>query len=191
MKKTVLLVLTEMWADWEAAYAIYGINFKEHFQVKTISADAKSKASMGGLRAEIDCTFGGYQDFENTAMIILPGGLAWKEGGHDGVVDFLRKARACGVPVAAICGATIFLGKHGFLDGIRHTGDDLELFTNEAGYNGREKYVKAQIAVDGGFITANETAALEFACEIWRALGVFTEEEIDWWYDMFKNGQVR
>ena len=189
--KEVLLVLTDGWADWEAAYAAAGINSAPGYAVKTIAADVSPKASIGGLRAEVDYVIGEYAGLDNAAMLILPGGYGWKKSRHDDIAAFVRQAADRGIPVAAICGAAIFLGKHGFLDNVKHTGDELEFFLNEEGYNGRESYVSAQTAVDRGFITANETAAVDFAREIFGALGIDSEEGIARWHDLFKNGMVR
>ena len=59
------------------------------------------------------------------------------------------------------------------------------------GYTGAERYVKAQVVVDGGFITANETAAVEFAYEIFKLLNLDSPEEMAQWFDNFQNGAVR
>lgn len=189
--KDVLLVLTDRWADWEASFAIAEINSVPQYAVKTIAVDKQPKVSIGGLRAEIDCALSDYQCFDNLAMVILPGGFSWQEDRHDEIAGFIKKIIGFGVPIAAICGATIFLGKHGFLDAVRHTGDDLEPFQNEQGYNGQSCYLAAQIVVDNGFITANETAAVDFALEIFKVLKIDSDEEIAKWYDHFKYGAVR
>jgi len=190
--KEVLLLLTEHWADWEAGYAIAGISFAEQYDIKTISIDKQPKASIGGIRAEIDYSIEEYQGFDNLAMIILAGSFSWGENRYDEIADFVRKANKHGVPIAAICGATIFLAKHGFLNAVKHTGDELEYFEemleNEDGYKGQEHFSVAQVVNDGGFITANETAALEFAREIFHTLKTDTDEEINLWYEKHKNG---
>ena len=189
-EKEVLVLLTDRWADWEAAYAVAGIKSIGQYDVRTIAADKKPKASIGGIRAEIDCAIGDYADFEKLAMLILPGGFSWQEARHDDIAAFVKKAQALGVPIAAICGATIFLGKHGFLDGVKHTGDDLELFQGEEGYNGKDCYESAQVVADGLFITANETAAVDFAYEIFKALKIDGDEGLGMWRDYFKGGAV-
>ncbi|HHV08974.1 MAG TPA: glutamine amidotransferase [Clostridiales bacterium] len=190
-EKEVLLILTDRWADWEAAYAVAEINSVPTYAVKTIATDRAAKVSIGGIRAEIDYTIDSYHNFDNLAMTILPGGFAWQEARHDEIAAFIKKTRDFQVPVAAICGATIFLGKHGFLNEIKHTGDDLELFQKEHGYDGQGSYMSAQIVVENGFITANETAAVDFAHAIFHILEIDTNKEIDLWYDKFKYGMVR
>ena len=194
-EKEVLLVLTDRWADWEASYAVAGLNSVEHYVVKTIAVDTQPKVSIGGLRTEIDYSIEDYQNFDNLAMVILAGGFSWDENRYDEIADFLKKVIDFRVPIAAICGATIFLGKHGFLNNIKHTGDELEYFQeklkSENGYKGQEHFLPAQIVADNGIITANETAAVDFAYEIFRTLKIDTDEEIDIWYDTFKFGMIR
>ena len=186
--KEVLLLLTDQWADWEAAYAIPIINSEPQYVVKTIAIDSEAKVSIGGMRAEIDYTIDNYHNFDNLVMLIIPGGYAWKEGRHDEIAIFVKRAIDSKAHVAAICGATIFLGKHGILDNIKHTGDELELFQNEQGYKGQGFYVAAQVSVDNKIITANETAAVEFGRTILEALEIFTPEDASGWYDYFKGG---
>ena len=189
--KEVLLLLTDRWADWEAAYAVSFVNSVDEYTVKTVAVDRAAKMSMGGIKAAIDYTIDEYHSFDNLAMLILPGGFAWQEERHDEIAGFVKKAMDAKIPVAAICGATIFLGKHGLLDSVKHTGDELELFQKEQGYNGQEYYVSAQVIVDNGIITANETAAVEFARAIFGLLKLGKDEELDGWYQYFKHGAVR
>ena len=190
-EKEVLLVLTDNWADWEAAYAIAGINEESAYTVITVAVDLAPKASIGGLRVEIDKCVKDCCNFENIALVILPGGYSWKENEYPEIAEFVREAAAHDVPIAAICGATVFLGKHGILDNILHTGFEYEAFQREQGYHGHDHYVSAQIVIDKGFITANETAAVEFAHAIFHLLKIDTDKEIDSWYDYFKNGMVQ
>ena len=189
--KEVLLVLTDRWADWEASFAIAEVNSVPEYAVKTIAMDKNPKISIGGIRAAIDYTVGQYRITDTLAMVILPGGLAWKESRHDEIAGFLREAESANIPIAAICGATVFLGKHGFLNNRKHTGDDLEQFLSEQGYGGKEFYVPAQLVNDKGFITANETASVEFAREIFRVLKIDSNDEIEKWYGTFKHGAFR
>lgn len=65
------------------------------------------------------------------------------------------------------------------------------MFQSQSGYNGQSLYIPAQVVVDRGFITANETAAVEFAYEIFKAIKMDSDDEMAEWYDNFKNGAVR
>ena len=188
--KDVLVLLTEQWADWEAGYAMAGVNSAPQYVVKTIAADKQPKTSIGGMKAVIDYAIEEYQCLNNLAMLILPGSFSWAENDGPEIVAFIKAARSKDIPVAAICGATIYLARQGFLDDVKHTGDTFDFFENLPGYNGKHNYVLAQAVSQGGFITANETAALEFAREISLMLKIDTDENIEEWYNAFKNGMV-
>ncbi|MFL2099607.1 type 1 glutamine amidotransferase family protein [Desemzia sp. FAM 23991] len=189
--KEVLLLLTDQWADWEAAYAIAEVNSAANYSVKTISFDKESKTSIGGLRTEIDYDIKEYTNFSRLALVILPGGFSWADNRYDEIAEFIKQVRDRQIPIAAICGATIFLGKHGFLDHIKHTGDNFEFFEKQSGYRGETHFLDEQVVRDDDVITANETAAVDFAYEIYKLLKIDDLEEIDAWYDNFKNGFVR
>lgn len=191
VRNEILLVLTDRWCDWEASYIVAVANAYSPYTVKTIALDTAAKTSMGGIRAMVDYRMDTYQDFSRLALVVLPGGLAWSENRHDEIAAFIRAVRRHAIPVAAICGATTFLSRHGFLDSIRHTGDSAELLQSQQGYHGEALYVPAQVVSDGGIITANETAAVEFAYEIMKLLRLDSDEEMAQWYDTFQNGAVR
>lgn len=190
-KNEVLLLLTDRWCDWEASYAVAVINSFSDYSVKTIGINTTGLVSMGGIKAAVDYGINSYDYFGQVAMLIIPGGLSWEENDYDEIAQFVRKARNYNIPVAAICGATYFLCRQGFLNNIKHTGDSLELFQGVKGYRGEGFYIPAQVVTDGDFITANETAAVEFAYEIFKILKVDTEEEMKTWFDNFQNGAVR
>lgn len=190
-KNEILLFLTDRWCDWEASYAIAVANSFSEYNVKTIGIDTDDKVSMGGIKSRVDFSIKDYSNFDNLAMVIIPGGLSWEENAYDEIAQFVATVRKLEIPVAAICGATYFLCRHGFLNNIKHTGDSLELFQGVAGYEGEELYTQAQVVYNNGFITANETAAVEFAYEIFKVLKVDSDEEINEWFDNFKNGAVR
>ena len=189
-EKEVLLVLTDEWADWEASHAIVGVNDSLAYVVKTIAIDKNPKTSIGGLRTEIDYEFENYHHFDNLAMVILTGSFSWNEKKHDVVADFIKKVVDANIPIAAICGGTRFLAKHGFLNNVKHTGNSLkyfkEILKDEQKYTGQDFFVATQIMSDGGIITAVDTASVEFAYEIFKTLAVDEREDIDEWYNKFK-----
>jgi putative intracellular protease/amidase len=190
-RNEVLLLLTDRWCDWEASYAVAVINSFSAYTVKTIGISTTNLVSMGGIKAAVDYGINSYHDFDQAVMLIIPGGLSWEENDYDEIAQFVSKTKNYNIPVAAICGATYFLCKHGFLNDIKHTGDSLELFQGVKGYKGEEYYIPAQVVSDGGFITANETAAVEFAYEIFKILKVDKEEEMETWFNNFQNGAIR
>ena len=125
------------------------------------------------------------------AALILVGGYGWAQDDVAGkVVPIVQNAIDKGIIVGAICNAASFLAKHGFLNGIRHTGngvDQLKLwggarYTNEAGY------VNAQAVSDSKIVTANGSGYLEFARELLMLLEVDPKEKIEGFYQFQKVG---
>jgi putative intracellular protease/amidase len=190
-RNEVLVLLTDRWCDWEAGYAVAVINSFSDYRVKTIGINTTGLVSMGGIKASVDYNINSYDHFDQVAMLIIPGGLSWEENDYDEIALFVKKIRNLSIPIAAICGATYFLCKHGFLNDIKHTGDSLELFQSVKEYRGENLYIPAQVVSDRGVITANETAAVEFAYEIFKILKVDSDEEMKKWFDNFQNGAVR
>lgn len=47
---------------------------------------------MGGLKAHVDFTFNGYEDFGSLAMLIIPGGLYWESNPCSEEAEFVKKA---------------------------------------------------------------------------------------------------
>lgn len=189
-KDQILLLLTDRWCDWEASYAIAVINSFSDYQVKTIGIDTENKVSMGGLQTAVNFSIRDYNHLDQLALLIIPGGLSWEENDYDEIAQFVKTVSSLDIPVAAICGATYFLCKQGFLNNKKHTGDSLELFQSVEGYLGEEYYLPAQVVFDQGFITANETAAVEFAYEIFKLLKVDSDAEMKQWFDNFQYGAV-
>jgi hypothetical protein len=55
-------------------------------------------------------------------------------------------------------------------------------------YTGEEKYIKQHAVSDNNIITANGTAALEFAKDVLLTLHVAPESKINEWYNFYKLG---
>ena len=79
MKKTVLFVLLQQYADWEAAYLSSAIHMlgQGNYEVKTVSLTKEKVKSIGGF-----CTIPDYdiqsipEDYE---ALILIGGMSWRK----------------------------------------------------------------------------------------------------------------
>ncbi|MGM0829044.1 MAG: type 1 glutamine amidotransferase family protein [Bacillota bacterium] len=189
--KKVLVFVTDGFADWEASYVTAEINKPETgYQVQTIGIDKDPKMSMGGFTVLPDYSL---QDspleFE---MLIIPGGTGWREEKNQQAKKLVDYCFEHDIPVAAICDATTFLGIHGYLDHLKHTGNSLPYLKEGAPhYRGDENYIAEQSVSDGCLITANGSGALEFSRDILRKLGVLEGEELEGWYDIFKNGFIK
>jgi putative intracellular protease/amidase len=192
MKRNVLFFVFDGFAEWEAAYATTGIVKSEHYHVKTLAIDKTLKRSMGGTRVLPDLDFFPETDLKDidkstTAMLILPGGTAWEEGENLAVADLVLHCIQQHIPVAAICGATFFLADLGLLDNIEHTSNDLHYLQQVSpSYRGRDNYVNQLSVRSESIITANGTAPVEFARDIFTVLGISNNEKTVQWFQYFE-----
>ena len=196
MKKTVLLFVFDGFADWEPAYALVGINKSMAYIIKTIAIDKSPVKSMGGVSIFPDLDFLPDTDLKdidasNTAMLILPGGGAWEEKTNQSIAPLVVHCAENGIPVAAICGATIFLADLDTLNTRDHTSNDLgylQAFSSE--YRG-DSFYQYRPAVSGGrVITASGTAAIVFAEAIFEMLGIADHDQVKSWFHYFQNKAV-
>ena len=188
MKKEVLVFIFDGYADWETAYVCTELNAPETaYTVKTIGLDREPKTSMGGFRVVPDYSV---HDFPlDFSMLILPGGYAWMKQLNNAVLTIVQYAVKKQIPVGAICNAVNFMAENGFLDRIRHSGNTLEFLKLQAPhYRGEPNFITKQAVCDGGVITANGTAALEFAKEILLLMNVKSEHDVINWYNENRYG---
>ena len=188
MKKERLAFIFDGYADWESAYICSELNAKEtNYVVKTLSFDKEPKMSMGGFHVTPDYFINDYP--KKFAMLILIGGDAWMEEKNNDVKPVVEYAVNNNIPVAAICGATFFMGENGYLDDRKHTSNTLEFLKLKAPhYNGESNYIEKQAVSDCNVITANGTAAIEFAKEIMICLKAKPEYKINERYEFHKQG---
>lgn len=190
--RQVLVFLTDGFADWEASYVCAELNKPNSgYQVKTIAVDLEPKTSMGGLRVLPDYDMSIDWAQLDIAMLIVPGGTGWSEPINVQAKELIQHCFEREAGVAAICDATTFLGRHGFLEQHKHTSNSLpDLKLGAPNYSGDEYYVEAQAVVDRQLITANGSAAVEFTKLILEKLNVYQGEVLEQWYGIFKNGIV-
>jgi putative intracellular protease/amidase len=193
-KRNVHLFIFDSVADWEAAYAVAAINGAQfqagpgRYRVLTAAATLAPITTMGGLRIEPDVTIDALLP-EDSAMLILPGGYAWENGGNSEALELAAQFIACGVPVAAICAATRALARAGLLDHLRHTSNAREYLIS-SGYRGTAFYCGAPAVADKNVITASGLAPVDFAREIFNRLNLNSAASIEAWYAMFKHCDI-
>ncbi|WP_348921747.1 type 1 glutamine amidotransferase family protein [Enterococcus rotai] len=185
----VFFVLLEGYADWEAASIAAVLNQQEGVTVKTVSNEKKAIHSMGGFSTLPDYTFAEACQ-KNFDALILIGGTSWRTDKAEAVEALVEKAQEQGAVIAAICDATVYLGKLGLLNDHKHTSNQLQDLQDYAGeqYQGANQFVEVQAIRESNLITANGTGHLEFAREILLTLEVMTEKEVEQWYNFFKLG---
>ncbi len=197
MKQKVLLVLLNEYTDWEGAFlstalhvgVIPGSEIK--YEVHTVAPTLEAVRSIGGIRTLPDYSFEKLPK-DYTALILI-GGNRWDSPEAELVAPLVQETLNNGKIIGAICNGVSFLCSHGFLNNVKHTGNGLdqlkhwggEKYTNEAGY------VEAQAVSDKNIVTANGVGHLEFTREVLLLLEANSPEQIDTWYDFYKNGFVR
>ncbi len=190
MEKSVLLVILDKYADWEAAYVSTGIRAlsKETYSVKTVSLSKEPIKSLGGFSVIPDYDINSAPiDFEG---VILIGGMSWRTDEAKAIGSLVEKALSKDKVVGGICDATVFLGTMGFLNNVKHTSnvlEDLKGWAKEA-YTNEKGYLASPAVRDKNIITANGTATLEFAKEVISALSIVPEDKVKEWYDFYKLG---
>ena len=174
MEKEIVFVLLDDFADWEAAFLAPALRAgtmpgrPASYGVKYMTPDGRPVRSIGGLRAAADCDASALP--EACAGLILVGGMQWQSEAAQRIVPL----------VAA----------HGFLTGVRHTGNTLGMLQQWGGakYTGEELYEERQAVRDGNVVTANGTGQLEFTRECLLALSADTPEAIEASYKFNKEG---
>ena len=116
--------------------------------------------------------------------------MSWATPEAERIVPLVREAQSHGILVGAICNAASFLAAHGFLNGVRHTGNGLEMLREWGGanYTGEKLYQERQAVRDGNIVTANGSGYLEFTRECLLALEADTPEQIAASYAFNKHG---
>lgn len=191
---TVHLFVFDSMADWEAGFAIAGINNPQfqvtpgRYRVTTVAAGRETVTTIGGVRIQPDLVLDEVSAGES-AMLILPGGQSWESGGNPEAVKKAREFVTAGVPVAAICAATLALARAGLLDERAHTSNAPD-YLAASGYRGGGLYRRVPAVTDGQVITAAGIAPVDFAYEIFRLLHLYSEPTLEAWYALFKHGDV-
>lgn len=189
-KKTILFVILQQYADWEAAYLSSAISMlgQGGYEMKTVSVSKDSVRSIGGFQVLPDYDMASVpSDYE---ALILIGGMTWRSENTQEIRKLAEDCFQRGKIIGGICDASAFLGTAGVLNDVLHTSNDLNDLKQWAGaaYTGEANYVARQAVRDKNVITANGTAPMEFAKEVLLALDVASEDKISDWYHFHKLG---
>jgi putative intracellular protease/amidase len=198
MDKKAWLYVFEGMADWEYGYLIAELNSGRYFanqgskmEVGTVAARLDPVRTMGALRILPDALL---EDLEpdSCALLILPGGDGWLDAVHAPVVEKARAFLEKGIPVAAICGATIALAQAGLLDDREHTSNDLGYLKAVCpSYRGEALYRSEASVLGRGLITASGVAPVEFAHLVLKSLRLFSSEALEGWLGLFRSHEPR
>jgi putative intracellular protease/amidase len=192
-QQDVHLFVFDSLSDWEASYAIAGINnpqFQKNpgrYRVRTVALRNAPVSTIGGLCIKPDLLLDDLS-VQGSSMLILSGGTAWDEGKNDEIIEVARMFLESDKPVAAICGATFGLARRGLLDNKRHTSNARE-YLAATKYNGAGLYVEEPAVTDNNLITAPAMAPVDFAYHIFKCLDIYTPPVLAAWYGLFKSGR--
>lgn len=187
--KAYLLVFDGL-ADWEPALALCEISKSGKFDVVTVGFTNRPITTMGGYQVSPDLTIDTINPDE-AAVFIMPGGDMWEQGPHEDIIPLLRQFHAKGTIIAAICGATLEIAGAGLMQGTLHTSNSKGyLKAMLPDYRDDDFYVDKLAITDKNLITASGLGSVEFACEIVRLLNIYTSEETQELYEMFKHGVI-
>ena len=186
---TIHVAIYDTWADWEPGYALAHLASGdwqpdgEKYRIVTVGETSDPITTKGGITLAPDITIGEL-DPSNSAMLILPGADTWLGGGNAGFVDTASRFLAGGVPVAAICGATVGLAHAGVLNELDHTSNAPQILESDA-YTGHVRYKNELVVTDGDLITAAGIAPVEFALAIFERLAFYNRAINDNWYLLY------
>lgn len=185
----IYVYLFDGYSDWEIGYLMPELRQDNRYTVLTVSDTGADVVSMGGMKVSVDASLADI-NLMNMKLLILVGGQMWEENKKDlmdldSVIYNIYQRK---LPIAAICGATLYLAHKGMLDQVQHTSNALFYMKGLVpSYQGEANYVNELSVKGDNIITATGIAPLEFTKEIMKELD-FNEEYINRWYQLFKYG---
>jgi len=191
-KHTARLGIYDTLADWEVAHLIAELRTGRFtgtpWNIATVAESREPITTMGGLRILPDLLLEDL-DPHSSNLLILPGADMWDAGGGAAFAATAARFLDAGVPVAAICGATVGLARAGLLDKRNHTSAAAE-YLMATGYEGGDHYVDERAVVDGDLITAGPQSPVQFACATLRRLGLMSERTLQAYEGLFHRGDA-
>ena len=189
--KAAYLFVVDGFADWEPAHAVAELRRTGGYRIEVAGLTAAPVRSMGGLTvtpskplSELNPT--------DVAVWIVPGGDRWERTPLEPELEStLKSLDAAGVPIAAICGATVAIARAGLLRGRRHTSNGLDyLRAHVPGYSDAKTYVDTLAVRDQKLITASGLADVEFAYQIFDELDVMSPQDRTSWMQIFRSAKL-
>lgn len=188
MRKKAYLLVFDGLADWETALALCEINKKDDIDVITVGLSMEPVTTMAGIKIIPDAVIEDV-DARQACIFIAPGGDMWEREANEKIIALFGRLHTEQVTVAAICGATLGLGKAGLLNHTRHTSNSLPYLKEMLDdYEGDEFYVEALAVTDKDIITASGVGSVEFAREVIKRLGLYDDRDSEIWWNLFKHG---
>jgi putative intracellular protease/amidase len=190
MRLNAYLLVFDGLADWEPALALCEINKSGKYDLVTVGFSDRPVTTMGGCKIIPDVTLDTITPNE-AAIFVMPGGEMWEQGPNEEVIKLLHRFHEKNTIIAAICGATLEIARAGLMHGLQHTSNSKGYIKAKVpDYIDDDFYVDRLAVADKNLITASGLGSIEFASEIVRLLKIYTNEEIQELYGMFKHGVI-
>ena len=195
MSNEILYVLLPDYAAHELVYLAQAVASDEYalkenpkYVNRIVAPTMEPVKSIGGYRTLPDYSFETMPD--DYAALVLIGGFGWTAPVAEQVVPIVRQAVENEKVVGAICNGASFMTKCGLLNNVRHTGNGVEQLKLWGGdnYTNAQGYIHDQAVSDKGIVTANGSAALEFARELLLLLENDSPERIEMYYQFNRQG---
>ncbi len=187
-RPTAYVLVFNGFADWEPASALAELRRTFGFSVTTIGLHAEPILSMGGLRVMPDLILPQFRP-ESADLLILPGGDSWMNGELPEVSAVLATMASAGLPIAAICAATLAVAHAGLLNDRAHTSNGRGFIEKHVSrYCGQRLYTAERAVSDRRIITANGLAPFAFAAEIFRTVAPERTEDIATYEALYSRG---
>jgi putative intracellular protease/amidase len=168
-------------ADWEVGHLLAELRSGRftgtRFEIVTVAESLEPVTTMGGVRILPDMALSDL-DPAASALLVLPGADMWDTGGGEPFAAAAARFLESGVPVAAICGATLGLARAGVLDDRTHTSAAAD-YLSMSGYAGASRYVEERAVVDGDLITAGPQSPVQFARVTLGRLGLAPDRVLE------------
>src|SRR5262249_50899524 len=190
--RSVHVVVFDGFADWEPAHALAELRRWGKRVVRTVGFTADPVLSMGGMKVCPEVTLDAVA-IDQIELLLLPGGDMWERATYPraALESMVTRLVSTDTPVAAICAATLLLGRARVLDARRHTSNGRNyLPTHVPEYAGSDYYLDVPAVRDKHVITASGLAPVDFAREIFAELQIFDAADEELWYAMFKAGRL-
>lgn len=189
--KAVYLLVVDGYADWEPAHAVAELRREGQYRIETVGLSAAPVTSMGGMKVLPSTTVADVEPAD-VAAFILPGGDRWESAPVEPELEqLLTRLDRDGVPIAAICGATVAIARMGLLRGRRHTSNGLDYLRAQVpDYTDADTYVDEPAIRDRGLITASGLGDVEFARELFEELEVMSAGDRSMWAKIFRSAKL-
>ena len=194
--RTLYLSILDTLADWEPGHVMAELRSGRYlkdpalrYSVVLCGSTLDPVTTMGGLHLTPEVLIQDIHPVQGD-VLILPGADTWLDPAQEPAIRVAGRLLDEGIPVAAICGATLGLANAGLLDNRPHTSNDpaaLKMFCPN--YRGEHHYVNEAAVTDGNLITASGLAPVEFAYQVFRRLGVMTPATLEAWHGLFATRQ--